>query len=171
MAAAVAALVLVVAPDPGLASPVQEPTTVLPTVVSSTSSSTTAVEATTTTAEATTTTARQATATTARQTTTTRASATTTTTLGTVTTNANVLIPGDGTEGAESTTTTLATATTVSDGGLSDGTLIALVIAGLLLIAVAVSILTWRYWVATRPPLLSEPEGSRVQRRRPAPVR
>jgi hypothetical protein len=45
----------------------------------------------------------------------------------------------------------------VGDGGLSDGTLIALVIIGLVLIAAAVSVLTWRYWVATRPPV-REPE-------------
>jgi hypothetical protein len=63
-------------------------------------------------------------------------------------------VPGDGTQGAESTTTTEATATKVSDGGPSDGTLIALVIAGLVLIAIVVAVLTWRYWVATRPSVL-----------------
>jgi hypothetical protein len=76
----------------------------------------------------------------------------TTTTLS-VTTSSNVLIPGDGTEGAESTTTTVTLPTTVEDQGPSDGTLISLVILGLVLIAGVVSVLTWRYWVATRPPL------------------
>lgn len=75
-----------------------------------------------------------------------------TTTLDPVT-SANLLIPGDGTEGAESTTTTVLSATSASDGGLGDGTLIALVIVGLVLIAGVVAVLTWRYWVGTRPPL------------------
>ncbi len=62
----------------------------------------------------------------------------------------NLLVRGDGTAGGGHTTTTLRTAR-IGSGGPSDGTLIALVIAGLLLIALAVSVLTWRYWVATRP--------------------
>lgn len=117
-----------------------------------TTTSTTLVR-TTTTSRATTTTTARATATTARPTSTTAAPSTTTTTV-TVTTSSNILVPGDGTEGSESTTTTVATATKVKDGGLSDGTLIALVIAGLVVIAGVVAVLTWRYWVATRPPLL-----------------
>lgn len=116
-----------------------------------TSTSTTLVRTTTTT-RATTTTART-TATSARPTSTTTAPSTTTTTV-TVTTSSNLLVPGDGTEGSESTTTTTATATKVKDGGVSDGTLIMLVIAGLVVIAGVVAVLTWRYWVATRPPLL-----------------
>lgn len=70
----------------------------------------------------------------------------------TVTTLTDVLIPGDGTEGAESTTTTsprLASA----DGGLSDEQLIFVIVAGLTLVAVVVGVLTWRYWDATRPTL------------------
>jgi hypothetical protein len=129
---------------------------------------------TTTTTEATTSTTARQTTTTARQTATTRAQATTTT-LETVTTANNVLVPGDGTEGAESTTTTVATVAAVSDDGPSDATLIALVIAGLLLIALVVAVLTWRYWAATRPPLLEHPEqpgrpGHAPARRR-APAR
>lgn len=68
----------------------------------------------------------------------------------TVTTLTDVLIPGDGTEGAESTTTTsprLASA----DGGLSDEQLIFVIVAGLTLVAVVAGVLTWRYWDATRP--------------------
>ncbi|MGH9085163.1 MAG: hypothetical protein ACRDYW_06885 [Acidimicrobiales bacterium] len=107
----------------------------------------------------------EATTTTQRTTATTRATATTATTAATTTTTAtpstvvDLLVPGDGTEGAQSTTTTEAIAAT-GDSGPSDGTLIALVIVGLVLIAGVVSVLTWRYWVATRPPLL-EPGASR----------
>lgn len=78
--------------------------------------------------------------------------ATTTSTTLEVTTSVNVLVPGDGTEGAESTTTTTLAAATISNDGTSDGALLALIVGGLLLLAVAVSILTWRYWAATRPP-------------------
>ncbi len=71
-----------------------------------------------------------------------------------MTTSIDLLVPGDGTEGAESTTTTTPTPRpSASGGGTSDGTLLAVIVGGLLLLAVAVSILTWRYWVATRPPL------------------
>jgi hypothetical protein len=119
---------------------------------------------TSTTVKATTTTARAATPTTARQTTTTKAAQQTTTTVALPA--SNVLVPGDGTEGAQSTTTTLGTATRVDDGGPSDGTLIALVIAGLVLVAVAVAILTWRYWAATRPEVV-EVAG----KPKPAPAR
>ena len=68
-----------------------------------------------------------------------------------LTTSSDLLVPGDGTEGAESTTTTLASDTPATDDGLSDATLIALVIVGLLVVAALVGVLTWRYWVATRP--------------------
>jgi cobalamin biosynthesis Mg chelatase CobN len=122
---------------------------------------TTLIDVTTTTTVATTTTARQ-TATTVRPTTTTAgesAQEETTTTL-TATTQSDLLVPGDGTEGAESTTTTVVTATRVSDGGPSDATLITLVIVGLVLIAGVVALLTWRYWVATRPPLRRQDNAS-----------
>lgn len=135
-----------------------------------TESTTTTSDVSTTTTEATTSTTARQTTTTARQTTTTRAQATTTTTVETVTTANNVLVPGDGTEGAQSTTTTTATTATVSDDGPSDATLITLVIAGLLLIALVVAVLTWRYWVATRPPLLEDAAPSRPARRS-APTR
>ena len=78
---------------------------------------------------------------------------TTTTTTVNVPTSHNVLVPGDGTEGAESTTTTTEIPTTISNDGTSDAALLALVVGGLVLLAVAVGILTWRYWVATRPPV------------------
>lgn len=120
--------------------------------------STTLLRTTTTTRASTSTTARAPATTAPRLTTTTTVPGTTTTTM-TVTTSANVLVPGDGTEGAESTTTTVEEAKKVSDGGLSDGTLIGLVIAGLVVIALVVAVLTWRYWLATRPPLLDADTG------------
>ena len=45
--------------------------------------------------------------------------------------------------------------TRISNDDVSDAALLALIVGGLLLLATAVSILTWRYWVATRPPLAS----------------
>ncbi|MGV3760469.1 MAG: hypothetical protein ACO1PW_13160, partial [Actinomycetota bacterium] len=52
----------------------------------------------------------------------------------------------------ESTTTTESVVTISNeDSGPSDGTLIGIVVAGLVLIALVVSVLTWRYWLATRP--------------------
>lgn len=84
-------------------------------------------------------------------------------TVTTVTTVSNLLVPGDGTHGAESTTTTSTEliAATAEDDGPSDGTLIALVIAGLVVVALAVGILTWRYWAATRPPALDDEAAQR----------
>ena len=77
----------------------------------------------------------------------------------TVSTLQNVLIPGDGTEGAENTTTTSKALATGTDG-LSDETLILLVVGGLGLVAAVVGLLTWRYWTATRP-TVAEPRGAR----------
>jgi len=121
------------------------PTTTTP---PSSSETTTSLVETTTTFRQTTTTRRQ-TATTAE-----RVVTTTSTSLD-VATSLNVLVLGDGTEGAELTTTTTQTPTTISDDGTSDGALLALIVGGLLVLAVAVSILTWRYWAATRPPLVA----------------
>jgi hypothetical protein len=117
---------------------------------------------TTTEPEATTTTAPAAVAptattsppTTARPVPTTAAPVETTTTEAatTLTTRSNLLLPGDGTEGAESTTTTVRTETRVQGGsGPSDGTLIALIIGGLVVVAALVGALTFRYWRATAP--------------------
>jgi len=108
----------------------------------------------TTTTEDTTTTTEDETTTTEEETETTRSSNTTrevvTTTTMTVTTLHDVLVPGDGTEGAESTTTTARAIATGSDG-ISDDTLILLMVAGLAMVALLVGVLTWRYWSATRP--------------------
>jgi hypothetical protein len=74
-----------------------------------------------------------------------------------------MLIRGDGREGSESTTTTIPMEPIAADSeGPSDESLIRLIIAGLVLVALLVAVLTWRYWVATRPELLpvadAEPE-------------
>lgn len=114
---------------------------------------TTIATTTSTTVLQTTTTAFVAPTTTRQQTITTQApvESTTSTSLE-VATSRDVLVPGDGTKGAESTTTTLATPSTVSSNEDDDAALLALIVGGLVLLAIAVGILTWRYWVATRPP-------------------
>jgi hypothetical protein len=114
---------------------------------------TTSVETTTTFAE-TTTTFIETTTTFGESPTTEEVVETTTSSSLDVTTSQDVLVPGDGTEGAESTTTTTAVPTTIADDQADDGPLLALIVGGLLLLAVAVGILTWRYWAATRPPLV-----------------
>jgi hypothetical protein len=79
-----------------------------------------------------------------------------TTTTFTVTTLHNVLIPGDGTAGAESTTTTAAALTT-GQSGISDETLILVIVAGLGIVSVVAAVLTYRYWSATRPRVVATP--------------
>lgn len=150
---AVLALVLVGSAD-AVAAQDCSTTTLLeecPTTTVDPNETTTTVE-TSTTVEDTTTTEDQSTDTTRVAPATTEELVETSTTLS-VTTSSNLLVPGDGTEGAESTTTTVLLPTSVEDDGPSDGTLITLVIIGLVVIAGVVSVLTWRYWVATRPPL------------------
>lgn len=83
----------------------------------------------------------------------------TTTTL-TVTTLHDVLIPGDGTAGAESTTTTSAP-TATGDSGLSDSQLILIIVAALGTVGVVAGVLTWRYWSATRPRIVEAPRDTR----------
>lgn len=116
----------------------------------STTTTTDVVESSTTTERTTTTTTTPS-----RQTTTTRSTqgaATATTT--TVVSTRNLLVPGDGTEGAQLTTTTEGPASASGSSGPSDSTLIALMIFNLLLIATVVGVLTRRYWRATEPPSL-----------------
>jgi hypothetical protein len=74
-----------------------------------------------------------------------------TTTVFQVSTSLDLLVPGDGTEGAESTTTTEAEQVSAGDGGLSDNQLVLLVVSGLSVMGLAVGLLTWRYWKATQP--------------------
>jgi cobalamin biosynthesis Mg chelatase CobN len=89
------------------------------------------------------------TSTTRRRTTTTEATTTTAKSV-TVSTAKDLLIPGDGTKGAESTTTTTAKLAT-GKSGLSDDQLIVLMVGGLVAVALLIGVLLWRYWSATRP--------------------
>jgi hypothetical protein len=118
------------------------------------SSTTTTIVETTTTFEDTTTTFAETTTTFGESPTTEEVVETSTSSTLDVTTSLDVLVPGDGTEGAESTTTTTPLPTTIANEQADDGPLLALIVGGLLLLAIAVGILTWRYWVATRPPML-----------------
>ena len=77
---------------------------------------------------------------------------TTTSTSLEVTTSNNVLVPGDGTAGAESTTTTTETPTTISNDDTSDGRWSPSSSAAWCSSPWPSAMLTWRYWVATRPP-------------------
>jgi hypothetical protein len=101
-----------------------------------------------------TTTTEEETTTTRERTTTTREEVTTSTI--TITTLHDVLIPGDGTAGAETTTTT-APGSVTGSSGISDETLIMAIVAALGAVAVIVAVLTWRYWHATRPRIVETP--------------
>jgi hypothetical protein len=101
-----------------------------------------------------TTTTEEETTTTQERTTTTREEVTTSTI--TITTLHDVLIPGDGTAGAETTTTT-APGSVTGSSGISDETLIMAIVAALGAVAVIVAVLTWRYWHATRPRIVETP--------------
>lgn len=74
-----------------------------------------------------------------------------TTTTFAVSTSLNLLVPGDGTAGAESTTTTEQGRLVEREGGLSDNQLVALIVGGSTVVGAAVALLTWRYWRATQP--------------------
>jgi hypothetical protein len=91
-----------------------------------------------------------------------------TTTVLEVSTSLDVLVPGDGTAGAESTTTSEKPKVTSGSGGLSDNQLVVLIVSGLLVFGLSVGFLTWRYWRATQPvevPVDPQPR----EPRRPAP--
>ena len=88
----------------------------------------------------------------------------------TVTTLHDVLIPGDGTAGAESTTTTSAEVTT-GKSGISDDQLILAIVVALAVIAVVVGILTYRYWAATRPRVVEAREPREPAAARPRTAR
>jgi cobalamin biosynthesis Mg chelatase CobN len=65
----------------------------------------------------------------------------------------DLLVRGDGSEGAESTTTTSTTVVEVAaeDGSLDEETQIWLIVAGLVMVAFLIGVWTWRYWVRTKP--------------------
>ncbi|MGH9113352.1 MAG: hypothetical protein ACRDZN_13820, partial [Acidimicrobiales bacterium] len=71
----------------------------------------------------------------------------------TFTTVANLLIPGDGTEGAQRATTTTTAPAEEGSSADDENRLIWMIIAGLGGVAVLVALLTWRYWLLTRPGL------------------
>ncbi len=71
----------------------------------------------------------------------------------TTSTARDLLVSGDGSDGAESTTTTSTTVVEVAaDGGsLDEETQIWLIVAGLVVVALLIGLWTWRYWVRTKP--------------------
>jgi hypothetical protein len=72
----------------------------------------------------------------------------------TTSTARDLLVSGDGTDGAQSTTTTSTTVVEVAadeDGALDEQAQIWLIVAGLVLVALLIGLWTWRYWVRTRP--------------------
>jgi hypothetical protein len=80
-----------------------------------------------------------------------------------------VLVEGDGSGQELPEATDLEPTDESDDGdGPSDGTLITVIIAGLFTVALLVSVLTWRYWVATRPPLLTVDDESETEPERAA---
>jgi hypothetical protein len=74
----------------------------------------------------------------------------------TFTTVHNLLVPGDGTEGAQATTTTTAPPPDEGSSADDENRLIWMIIAALAGVAVLVAVLTWRYWLLTRPGLVLE---------------
>ena len=74
-------------------------------------------------------------------------------------------MPGDGTEGAQATTTTTAPQPDEGSSADDENRLIWMIIAGLAAVAVIVAVLTWRYWLLTRPGLVLEGEDAEDVRR------
>jgi hypothetical protein len=81
----------------------------------------------------------------------------------TFTTAANLLVPGDGTEGAQATTTTTTAPPDEGSSADDENRLIWMVVAGLVGVAVLVAVLTWRYWLLTRPGLVLEGDEDDVR--------
>ena len=73
----------------------------------------------------------------------------------TFTTNANLLVPGNGLSGAQPATTTTTTALPADGGNEAEeeSRTIWMIIAALAGVGVLVALLTWRYWLLTRPGL------------------
>jgi hypothetical protein len=70
------------------------------------------------------------------------------------TTHQDLLVPGDGGEGSESTTTTEPVVAADGSGGLSESTIVWLIVFGLVTIAVLIAVWTIRFVLATRPPIM-----------------
>ena len=75
----------------------------------------------------------------------------------TITTRRDLLVPGDGSDGAPSTTTTTEAPEVASGDGLDEETQIWLIVAGLVVVALLIGAWTVRYWRRTRPVPLEEP--------------
>ena len=72
----------------------------------------------------------------------------------TTSTARDLLVSGDGSDGAQATTTSSTTVVEVAaddDGALDEQAQIWLIVAGLVLVALLIGVWTWRYWVRTRP--------------------
>jgi cobalamin biosynthesis Mg chelatase CobN len=110
----------------------------------------------------TTTTARRTTTTTARRTNTTAGS----TTVSITSTSNDLLVPGptNAQTGQAVPSSTIVTRTAVKDSD-NAGTVVALVISALLVVALLLAVLTWRYWRNTKPrPHTSDPAPPTVER-------
>jgi hypothetical protein len=80
-----------------------------------------------------------------------------------------VLVEGDGSGQQRPEATDVASTEEPADGdGPSDETLITVIIAGLVTVALLVSALTWRYWVATRPPYVTAEDEPDTEQERVA---
>lgn len=69
----------------------------------------------------------------------------------TSTTLRDLLVPGDGSDGAESTTTTSTTVAQAGDDGIDEETQVWLIVGGLVAVALLIGAWTVRYWRRTRP--------------------
>lgn len=87
----------------------------------------------------------------------------------TTSTARDLLVSGDGSDGAESTTTTSTTLVEVAateGSSLDEETQIWLIVAGLVVIALLIGVWTWRYWLRTKPvPPEADPDQTTVFRR------
>lgn len=87
----------------------------------------------------------------------------------TTSTARDLLVGGDGSDGAQSTTTTSTTVAEVAadEGTLDEQTQIWLIVAGLVVVAALIGLWTWRYWVRTKPvPVEPDADGTTVFRER-----
>lgn len=86
----------------------------------------------------------------------------------TTSTARDLLVSGDGSDGAQATTTSSTTVVEVAadeDGALDEQAQIWLIVAGLVLVALLIGVWTWRYWVRTRPaPVDDGPDDTTVFR-------
>jgi cobalamin biosynthesis Mg chelatase CobN len=141
-------------PPPSNTTPTTPPTTEAPTTTETTAAPATTARTATTQATATTA-GSKATATTAAPTTT--------------TTTPSLLVPGPAVTAPGPTTVNGQKAAAVSNEDKT-GTVVALVITGLLVVALLLSLLTWRFWRNTRPGYAADAPFDDEPRRRTASV-